>query len=130
MAQYDILLNQNVHATLVDYEQKFINIAKGGIVSAIADQTPTVLSAGTNGYVLARDDAEATGLKWIDPASFFSLTFGSEGQIPRMNAAGDDFFYTPDMVYDGTKLILSNGKYLDQYGYALRIGADRQFLYQ
>ncbi|RLD56517.1 MAG: hypothetical protein DRI97_07285, partial [Bacteroidetes bacterium] len=65
MAQYDILLTQNVHATLVEYSEKFVNLSKGDVLSAIANQTPTVLAAGTDGYMLVRDDAELTGLKWV-----------------------------------------------------------------
>jgi hypothetical protein len=65
MAQYDILLTQNVHATLVEYSEKFVNLSKGDLLSAIADQTPTVLAGGTDGYMLVRDDVELTGLKWV-----------------------------------------------------------------
>ena len=64
MAQYDLLLTQNVHATLVEFSEKFVNIGKGGILSADASQNPTVLPVGTNGYMLVADSAETTGLKW------------------------------------------------------------------
>lgn len=64
MAQYDIILTQNVHATLVEYSEKFVNIDKGDLLSANSSQVPTVLAAGTDGYMLVRDDAETTGLKW------------------------------------------------------------------
>lgn len=66
MAQYDLLLTQNVHATLVEYSEKFVNLNKGDLLSAIATtQVPTVLVGGTDGYMLVRDDAETTGLKWV-----------------------------------------------------------------
>jgi len=64
MAQWDLLLTQNVHATLVEYSEKFVNLDKGDILSADASQVPTVLPAGTDGYMLVRDDAETTGLNW------------------------------------------------------------------
>ena len=64
MAQYDLLLTQNVAATGLEFSEKYANIAKGGILSAAADGNPTVLPAGTNGYQLIRDDDEVTGLKW------------------------------------------------------------------
>ncbi len=63
MAQYDLLLTQNVAAAGIEFSEKYINVAKGGILSAIADGTPTVLAGGTDGYMLVRDDAQATGLK-------------------------------------------------------------------
>jgi hypothetical protein len=65
MAQYDITLIQNTHATQIEFSEKIINISKGGLLSADTNKTPTVLAAGTNGYMLVRDDAETTGLKWI-----------------------------------------------------------------
>lgn len=69
MAQYDLLIIQNTAAAGIDYEEKTINMGKGDLLSAIATtKVPTVLAAGTNGYILSRDDAEVTGLKWIAQA--------------------------------------------------------------
>ncbi len=38
--------------------------AKGDILTATANDTPAILTAGTDGHVLTLDSAEATGLKW------------------------------------------------------------------
>jgi len=65
MAQYDLLLIQNVASEGVEFSEKIVNIAKGALLSALADGTPAVLAGGPNGYKLVRDDAEVTGLKWI-----------------------------------------------------------------
>jgi len=65
MAQYDLLLTQNVAGAGIEFSEKYVNIAKGGILSAIADGTPTILAGGTDGYMLVRDDGEVTGLKWV-----------------------------------------------------------------
>jgi len=65
MAQYDLVLTQNTHATLTEFTERLVNIAKGGLLSAATGGVPTVLAAGTNGYQLVRDDAEITGLKWV-----------------------------------------------------------------
>jgi hypothetical protein len=43
--------------------------AKGDILTGTANDTPAVLSVGTNGHTLVADSAEATGLKWAAPAS-------------------------------------------------------------
>lgn len=64
MAQYDLLLTQNVSAAGTEYSEKFVNLAKGSLLSADASGVPTVIPAGTNGYQLVRDDAETTGIKW------------------------------------------------------------------
>lgn len=66
MAQYDLLLTQNVASSGTEFSEKYVNLGKGDLLSGIATtKVPTVLAAGTNGYMLVRDDAEATGLKWI-----------------------------------------------------------------
>ena len=65
MAQYDLILIQNTHVSGTEFTEKLVNIAKGGLLSAATGGVPTVLVAGTNGYMLVRDDAEVTGLKWI-----------------------------------------------------------------
>jgi hypothetical protein len=43
--------------------------AKGDLAVGTANDTAAVLTAGTNGYVLTADSAEATGLKWAAPAA-------------------------------------------------------------
>jgi hypothetical protein len=42
--------------------------AKGDILTGTANDTPAVLTVGTNGHTLVADSAEATGLKWAAPA--------------------------------------------------------------
>jgi hypothetical protein len=42
--------------------------AKGDILTGTANDTPAVLSVGTNGHTLVADSATATGLKWAAPA--------------------------------------------------------------
>jgi hypothetical protein len=41
--------------------------AKGDILSASADNTPAILSAGSNGQVLTLNSSTATGLQWSTP---------------------------------------------------------------
>jgi hypothetical protein len=41
--------------------------AKGDLISASADNTPAILSVGTNGQVLTAASGEATGLQWATP---------------------------------------------------------------
>jgi hypothetical protein len=66
MAQYDLLLTQNVASSGYEFSEKYVNLGKGDLLSGIATtKVPTVLAAGTNAYHLVRDDAEATGLKWV-----------------------------------------------------------------
>jgi len=38
--------------------------AKGDIISASANDTPLILSVGTNGHILVPDSGESSGLKW------------------------------------------------------------------
>jgi hypothetical protein len=73
MAQFDLLLTQNVAPTGVEFSEKYVNIAKGGLLSAAAGGVPTVLAPGSNGKYLVTDSAEATGLKWADLPSLAQL---------------------------------------------------------
>ena len=65
MAQHDLLLTQNTAVSGIEFSEKYVNVAKGGLLSADTSGVPTVLAGGTDGYVLVRDDAEVSGLKWV-----------------------------------------------------------------
>ena len=65
MAQFDLLFTQNVAAAGIEFSEKYVNVPKGAIISGAADGSPLVLAPGTNTYMLIRDDAEPTGLKWV-----------------------------------------------------------------
>jgi len=51
--------------------------AKGDILSASADNTPLILSVGTNGQVLKANSATATGLEWGTDTTYATPTIGS-----------------------------------------------------
>jgi hypothetical protein len=87
MAQYDIRLEQNVHATLVEYSEKFIHLSKGDLLSADTSHVPTVLAAGTDGYYLKRDDAETTGLKWVTAPGGCTLSGVTDNTICTVTGA-------------------------------------------
>jgi hypothetical protein len=42
--------------------------AKGDLIVGTANDTPGILSVGTNGHTLVADSSETTGLKWAAPA--------------------------------------------------------------
>jgi len=65
MAQYDLLLTQNIHVSGIEFTERYINLAKGSLLSSNGSSVPTVLPVGTNGYILVADSAETTGLKWV-----------------------------------------------------------------
>ena len=68
MAQYDILLTQNVHATLVEYTERFVAGARSNLITFNSSNEPIALSPGTNGQVLKSAGA-AGDLFWDDLAA-------------------------------------------------------------
>jgi len=65
MAQFDLMIIQNVAPAGTEFTEKYVNVPKGALISGDAAGAPLVLAPGTNGYQLVRDDAELTGLKWV-----------------------------------------------------------------
>jgi hypothetical protein len=47
-------------------QKSYLN-AKGDLISASADNTPSLLSVGTNGQVLSANSATTSGLQWTTP---------------------------------------------------------------
>lgn len=54
------------------YIAKSIADAKGDILTASANNTPAILTVGSNGKVLVADSTQTTGLNWASPASAVS----------------------------------------------------------
>lgn len=70
------LVNPSVAYTLNNLQSQITGInaispnvfnAKGDLLSATADNTPAILSAGSNGQVLTLNSATSTGLQWSTP---------------------------------------------------------------
>lgn len=65
MAQNDLYLAQNAAVEGIEFTERYVNIKKGDLLSANTEGVPTVLVGGSQGYMLVRDNAETTGLKWV-----------------------------------------------------------------
>ena len=61
--------------------------AKGDILTGTANDTPAVLSVGTNGHTLVADSGEATGLKYV---AGVSIAFNAQTAAYTL-VAGDAF---------------------------------------
>lgn len=60
-----------------DVITKAFMAAKGDLIGASADDTPLILTVGTNDHVLTADSGEATGLKWAAAGAGTVDTSGS-----------------------------------------------------
>lgn len=132
MAQYDLILTQNVHASGTEYQEKIVNIAKGGLLSANASSAPTILAAGTNGYVLIRDDVEATGLKWVDPSTIggssdVSVTNQANNRVITATATTDVLNAESGLTYDGATLSVAGN--IVQTTVRILSGSGNAFIY-
>lgn len=67
LAQYDIVVTQNIAPSGVEFSEKQIHLDKGSLLTADANHVPVVLPAGTDGYMLTAhaDHANGTGLEWV-----------------------------------------------------------------
>ncbi|MCR4284673.1 MAG: hypothetical protein NUV97_01350, partial [archaeon] len=68
MARYDLVLIENTAVTGVDFEEKLVNITRGGLLTATADanRLPAWKAVGTNGQILSTD---GTDLTWVAQSS-------------------------------------------------------------
>jgi hypothetical protein len=96
LATHEGLTGTSVHGlgtmsteTATNYIAKAFLDAKGDLVTATADNTPAILSAGTDGYVLTADSGQAKGIKWAPAAtgSGDALTSDSLAQFAPTTSA-------------------------------------------
>lgn len=55
--------------------------AKGDLLTATADNTPSILSVGANGYVLTANSAVANGIEWAVAATGLPSQTGNNGKF-------------------------------------------------
>jgi hypothetical protein len=89
MAQYDLILAQNTHASLTEFTERLANLTKGCIISADSARAPSVLTVGANTYVLSANSATTTGLEWIaNPTTGISGTTSNTFTVDNDSAIG------------------------------------------
>lgn len=97
MAQFDLLLTQNVHATLVEYTEQFVAGTRGGVITIGASNVPATLSPGTEGQVLTAHGA-AADLTWEDLAAGHTQNTdtGTTGLTFKLDSDGFDVELTAE----------------------------------
>ena len=66
MAQYDLVLTQNVAAAGNEFSERLVLLTKGSLLTVNASSVPVALAPGINTYVLTANSATATGLEWVE----------------------------------------------------------------
>ena len=89
IASTEFVINQIENDSVV----KTLANAKGDIFTAISDNTPAVLSVGTNGYFLRANSGATNGIDWGVPASAIdditdvTITSVASGQFLKYNGS-------------------------------------------
>lgn len=90
MAQYDILLTQNVHASLVEYTEQNVAGARSNLITFNASNVPVSLSPGTSGQVLKSAGA-AGDLYWDDLSAGHTQNTDTGTTSPTFKLDSDTF---------------------------------------
>jgi len=83
MAQFDIIIPQNIHLTGVEYTERILNVSKGFLITGNGSNIPIELAPGTDGYQLITDSSQPSGLKWapIDEGHTQNTDIGTNSTI-------------------------------------------------
>jgi hypothetical protein len=104
MAQYDLLLTQNVAAAGTEFSEKYVHLNKGELLTADTNHVPTVLAAGTDTYILTAhaDVANGTGLEWV-------IQSAGHTQNTDTGTTGSTFDIDSDGTTNGVRLKAATG---------------------
>lgn len=95
MAQYDIILAQNVHATGVEFTEQAVNLTANQLVIGNANKLPSSFANGTAKYYL-RTNAGATAPEWKlmagTPETSFTLNEDGSTNKLKLQAGGTGNF--------------------------------------
>lgn len=95
MAQYDIILAQNVHATGVEFTEQAVNLTENQLVIGNANKLPSSFANGTSKYYL-RTNAGATAPEWKlmagTPETSFTLNEDGSTNKLKLQAGGTGNF--------------------------------------
>ena len=95
MAQYDIILAQNIHATGVEFTEQKVNLATNKLVIGNANGLPSSFANGTAKYYL-RTNAGATAPEWKQmagtPETSFTLNEDGSTNKLKLQAGGTGNF--------------------------------------
>jgi len=101
---------------LVINGERFTDLTGGGLMMSggaltanISESNLNITGSPTNGYILLASSTAAGGFVWaatssLNISSGTNLTFGTDNQIPYMNAGGDDFDYSSSFTFSGSAL--------------------------
>ena len=114
------LINPSVAFTLNSLQEQITSAAgsistsfvaaKGDLISASANDTPLILSVGSNGRILSANSATATGLEWITTSDITSV-----GTLASLAVTGNAVYHidTNAQVASYTLVLADDGKVVE-----------------
>ena len=104
--------NSHVNDTSTDvhsqYVIKSLVNAKGDLITATANDTPAILTAGSNGQMLMADSSATTGLRYVDPPANRNLIINGEvGRVAQRSTSVTGITGTGYHTADRWQTILS-----------------------
>ncbi|HOM03038.1 MAG TPA: hypothetical protein PLH43_09450 [Acetivibrio sp.] len=98
MAQYDIILNQNIASSGAEFVERLITADKGCLITFNSSKVPVMLPPGGDGCTLISDSTSAYGIRWTTAAVMHeqNTDTGTTSSIFKIDSDGNGIELTAE----------------------------------